>query len=646
MYVHNDDVLFDPLPQPYRFVNKILLRCIEDAIDLAEGGGSAESLHSIVSHNLRLTKVGKIPVTQMNEFFLSTVIANHEVTSFLLLGETQYIVCGTSQGLIAICDPVEKSIVYSINVTTLSKFAQPRPINHLICFQTDHSNYVVAFATEDVGYLLFISSSFVLRSSIELDISGFNYDSFELKQCSEPYIVLTDGTGRTSVYNCHTPNELITAENSTSNPSKPAQAKPVQLDPIIEIEKCPISTGPVSSEAQLATKTEEPGNRKRPPKKKAPPPPKGRARAKSPGTQTIENATPVETTQYQATVYVFDQNAVIRFGSFPLLLLYKLTPPSQLVCEFPIPSPVSAALEVVEGQHIIFGFENGSFCFLNVARKTLHDHQFPKQGAIKELNIHDNLLFTFTETKMVSVYKLENFKVVENILTCSDDEILNTHNLQGNIMTYNQKSSDINMVHALTNNITWEEREIALFPNCSIIKPLESRYFGTISTPTNLKLIKTLWNQYWAVFIYDDPVEYRQATPNRGVSPIHGKRGTSPKITKPVPGGSKKGKVGARASKKSEDSKEAEAEATIVIKRQIIGYISLENALQYFEKTHILMEKEKNQRRDMVKKSSRSYNPEEEKEDSSQLSQRSNSQISQSTEIENNDDLVQTQEEE
>ena len=30
MYVHTDEVLFDPLPQPYRFLNKILLQTIEN----------------------------------------------------------------------------------------------------------------------------------------------------------------------------------------------------------------------------------------------------------------------------------------------------------------------------------------------------------------------------------------------------------------------------------------------------------------------------------------------------------------------------------------------------------------------------------------------------------------------------------------
>ena len=64
MSVHRDEVLFDPLPQPYRFLNKLLLLCIEEAADLAEGGGVQETRTAFIGHNLKLTKVGRIPVIQ------------------------------------------------------------------------------------------------------------------------------------------------------------------------------------------------------------------------------------------------------------------------------------------------------------------------------------------------------------------------------------------------------------------------------------------------------------------------------------------------------------------------------------------------------------------------------------------------------
>lgn len=623
MYLHNDELLYDPLPQPYRFVNKILLKCIEDAIDLAEGCGKAEALDSIVSHNLRLTKVGKIPTKQMTDFFLSTMIANQEISSYNLLADTQYLVCGTSQGLIMVCDSVTKSIVYSVNVTTLSKFAQQKPIVKLVCFETDHNNYVISFATEDVAFLLFLSSSFALRSSVELDISLFTYDTLEIKNCSEPFLVITDGTGRTSIYNCHTPSELIATDLNSTISGKQIQAKPIQLDPILEIEKCPISTGPISSEAQLQTKTEEVGNKKKPVKKKAPTAPKGRGRSKSPGTQAIENISPADVTQYQSSVYIFENSAVIHFGTFPLLLLYKLSPPCQLSCEFPIPSPISAALEVQEGQHLILGFENGSFCFLNVNRNTLHDHYFPKQGTIKSLHLCKDILITFSEIKTINVYRLDSkFKIVEAMLSCSDDDILRTHLSNCSIITYNQKSPDINLVNALTSTLNWEMRSFKMFPNCSIINSNGGFYYGTISTPTNIELVKILMNKNWGAFIYNDPIEYRQsATPTRGPSPLHGKRGVSPKIIKPVPGSSKKGKVVARVNKKSlDETKETEQESSVVIKRHIIGVISFEDAFNHFIKMHDAMEKEKLKRREMIKSMAAGVsNYEEEEEEAKEI---------------------------
>lgn len=614
MYLHNDELLYDPLPQPYRFVNKILLRCIEDAIDLAESGGKAESLYSIVSHNLRLTKVGKIPTFTMSDFFLSTDIINHEITLYSLLGDTQYLVCGTSQGSIMVYDPISKSVVYSVSITSLSKFAQQNPVVRLNCFQTDHNNFIISFVTEDAGFLLFLSSTFTLRNSVELDLSQFNFDTLELKNCSEPYLILTDGTGRTVIYNCHTPNELIAADNSLSTSTKSTQSKPFQLETIFEIEKCPISTGPVSSETQLATKTEDVGNKKKPLKKKAPPAPKNKGRPKSPGPQSIDNANASDTTHYQATVYIFENIAVIRFGTFPLLLLYKLASPSQLICEFPIPSPVSACIEAPSGNHLILGFENGSFCFLNVLRKTLHDHEFPKQGAIRSLHMQEDILVTFSESKMINVYKLDSkFKITEKLLTCSDDDILQTNLSFDSLITYNQKSPDIGIARALTTKKIWDGRLIELFPNISIIKAQNGFYCGTIFTPINLELVTFIMNKNWGAFVFNDPIEYRLSTPSRGTSPAHGKRGVVQKGAKNTAANAKKGKPNVRTNKKAvEEVKEGEQEITVVVKRQIIGLADFSSVKEFFDKRHESIEKEKTQRRKMMSNNADSIVEEEE----------------------------------
>ena len=146
-------------------------------------------------------------------------------------------------------------------------------------------------------------------------------------------------------------------------------------------------------------------------------------------------------------------------------------------------------------------------------------------------------------------------------------------------------------------------RSLKMFPNCSIINATNGFYYGTISTPTNMELVKILLNKNWGAFIYNDPIEYRQsATPTRGPSPLHGKRGIVPKITKPVVGNNKKAKVVARVNKKSlEEAKETEQEPSVIIKRHIIGIINFEDVIDNFNQTHDAMEKEKIKRRELIK---------------------------------------------
>jgi hypothetical protein len=596
MYLHTDELIFDPLPQPYRYVNKLLLRCIEDAIDLAEGGGSAQCLNTVVGHNLRLTKVGKIPTSQMDTFFFSTAIATHEVSLYRLLGETHFIVTGTSQGNIAIYDPHTQSAVYTLSITALSKFAAARPILHLSAFETDHSHFVIVFATEDLTYLLFLSSQFILKASIELDFSVFSLDSLILSNCAQPYLVATDGTGRTAIYHCNVPSELIPPEGQTPTPTKAQQNRPIQLDPLLEIDKCPISTGPVSSETQLAQRTEDPTTRKRPPKKKPAGPPKGKGRAKSPGTIALETSALIETTKYHAVGYVFDDVAVLRFGSFPMIIIYSMQSPNPILNEFPLPSPVSAAVELTSEKHVILGLENGSFCFLNVARRTLHDHQFPRQGAIVSLLVEGDILYTFTATKAISAYRLQECRVAEKLYSWSDDDILECHVAPGAVLTLNQKSSDANVVQALSKTVNWEERELGLFPNVSVLNGRSGQYIGTAASPANLELLQTFWSREYALFVFNDPVEFKATSAERAVSPAHGKRGASPKGAKAPAAQPKKGGKG-RAARKVEEAKEPEPEAAVIIKRQIIGLLPLGKTVTAFQRVYERAEDEKKRRR-------------------------------------------------
>ena len=259
--IHNDDVLYDPLPQPYRFLNKLLIKTFEDAVDLAEGGGAAEIRNAYISHNLRLTKVGKIPTKVHDQFILSSTISQNEISCYQLLANTNLLVIGTSNGNILIYDPSTDQVVYNLSITTLSKFAQAHPISILCTFETDFNNYIIAFATEEVSYLLLISNTFVLKSSNELDISSFIFETLEFRTCDQPFLSITDGTGRTTIYNCHTPSEL-TSDNAVPS-TKNQGTKSMSLEPVFEVEKCPISTGPVSSEAIAPPKAEDPNAKKK-----------------------------------------------------------------------------------------------------------------------------------------------------------------------------------------------------------------------------------------------------------------------------------------------------------------------------------------------------------------------------------------------
>ena len=594
MYVHTDEVLFDPLPQPYRFLNKILLQTIENAMDLAEGGASQESMNAFVGHNLKLTKIGKVPTYSAQEFFLSTEIVDDEIAVYDLLGDSQYLVAGTVQGVIAIYDPVEKVVVYNAPINTLSKFARLCPITHLKCFGTDYDNFVVAFATEDVAFLLFFNQGLTMKAAVEMNISQFSIETLTFEVAAGPYLVLTDGTGRTSVYNCRTPPELVALEGVS--PLKSQTMKAIQLEPVLMVEKCPISTGPVSSESQLVQKVEETAaSKKRQPKKKPAPQPKGRTRAKSPGSVAVEAAQAAEMTRYHATVSVFDQVAVARFGSFPMLLIYSLQQPNAIVNEFPLPSPVSTSLELLKENQLVVGLENGSFCFLNVPRKSLHDHQFPKKGTITKILMQgENVLLIYTSMKTISAYRIENCHVKGLLYSCSDDDILEAHLLAGTAVTYNQKTSNANILQTLTKHVQLDERDIQLFPNVSAIQEETGAYIGTAATAINLPVVQSLWNRNYVAFIYSDPVEYRQPVTTR-IGSSQGRRGAS-KNSKPTSAARKVVSKNAKVAKKAEEAKE-EPEETVVLKRHIINVLNMSEVVADFNEKLEMMEREKMRRR-------------------------------------------------
>jgi hypothetical protein len=131
------------------------------------------------------------------------------------------------------------------------------------------------------------------------------------------------------------------------------------------------------------------------------------------------------------------------------------------------------------------------------------------------------------------------------------------------------------------------------FPNFSVLNAATCEDLGTVATPVSLKLLHSQWNQHYTILIYNDPVE-------RAPSPPAGKRTASPKGGgKSAPAAPKKG-TGARSSKKAEEVKETEPEVVVVMKRQVISFLSLVAFVDSFQRTHEAVEAVKARRRNQT----------------------------------------------
>ena len=594
---HTDELLFDPLPQPYRFINKILVQTIESAIDLAEDGGSAEALNAFVCHNLRLTKVGKIPTLSMDNYLLSTTISPNEITCYSIFADTRYLIAGNNQGVLTIFNVEEKQILFTYTASSISKFATG-PITHILSFKSDHDVNVVVFTCEESLIILFISQSFALRGQMEVDISSFLPESLEIEKCIQPYIYITDGTGRTLIYNCTTPADICTPEQNAG--AKGSVAKTISLEPIFECEKCLISNGPVNSEQGVTLKIDDPTTRKKGQRKKAPATGKGGKRVKSPGSITAEAGQPVEMTRYNSTCIVHDDMILVYFESFNILILYCTQPTLEQVCDFSLPSKLTSINELREGI-VGLGFENGSFCLLNIPRRSITCHMFQKRGAITGIKAMASTLFTFTVSKNTTAYQFDGRRVGNQIFSLSDEDVLDMKLASKCMITYNGRPSDLGLCNALMSKVEWAERNLHLVPNISCVDESSGKYLGTIKTPANLEVIDTLWSDRTCIMIYKDPKDY--LVPATKLAPLaHGKRGTSPKGRKePAKRGTKLGKgvgSGNATSKKflAEEIKD-EPEPMIVQRRELIGFIKLDEAIEKFEKTASSTEKAAEDRR-------------------------------------------------
>ena len=595
---YTDEMLFDPLPMPFRFVNKILVQTIEAAIDLAEDGGSAEALNAFVSHNLRLTKVGKIPTLSMENYILSTAISPNEISCYKLFSNTRNLLVGNNQGAISIFDFDQKQVVFTY--TASSKYASGN-ISQMISFPTDHNNHVVGVICEDCLIILIISGNFALKGQMEVDVSSFSQESISVGHCLQPFIYVTDGTGKTIVYDCHTPSDLVSSDppsgSSTTSQGKGVSTKSMNLEIIFETEKCLVSNGPVNSEQNITVKIEDPVTKKKGQRKKQVTS-KGGKRAKSPASIAAESAQPTEITHYNATVAAYNDLIMIYFEGFNILLIYETRPQITLVSDFSLPSKVTCINELRDGV-VGIGFENGSFCLMNLRKQAISNHLFQKKGAIIKIGCLNNTLFTFTENKNTTAYKFDGKKIGDQLFSLSDEDVIELRLCCNYMMTWNGKPSNPGIVHALCKKVEWAERELDLLPSISCVFGDSGRYMGTINTPSNLQLITVLWNQDTCVFVYKDPKDY--LVPAAKVNPTHGKRSTNQKGGKnATKKGTKSGKLGSSRKVQAEEPKE-EAEPMIVQKREIIGMLKLDEFVAKFEHAADSSERASAERRSLLK---------------------------------------------
>lgn len=182
--------------------------------------------------------------------------------------------------------------------------------------------------------------------------------------------------------------------------------------------------------------------------------------------------------------FVFEDFAVIYFGHFPVLFVYSFD--GTLLYDFPLPSSITTGCQIPTG--IAFGFQNGSICFFDGINRTLKNHIFPKQGMIQEVHYIEPNLITFTSNKIVTSYLIDNFKVAYTNFTFADEDIMNGMPTSKHFLTFNQKSSDINLWNALHSSSDWEERKIVLLSNYFNYYPSKGTYIGSLNAPNTINL--------------------------------------------------------------------------------------------------------------------------------------------------------------
>lgn len=575
LFPYNDDMIYDPLPQPYRFINKILIKTIEEAIDLAEGGESPEALSAFVCHNLKLTKVGKLPTYTMETLFLSTDIFEEEISAYHLFADTGYVMAGTATGIVIVYDPETKKKLYEANIVTLTKGSVPSPIVFLSSLRVSPDNFAIAFGTEDAACIQFLASTFLVKGTIELDISSFMYESILIDRCDEQYIYVTDGTGKLALYDCKIANDT----NTDLLSSKTTTVKAFNVDPVFELEKCPISSGPLTSESNIIYNNDD-LSKKKALKKKPGALQKGVKKNKSPSVLASKSNVPIDEARNNAKVIVFEDMALIQFGKLPILLLFQIST-GYLICDFSMPSNIMCLHHVNTSGNIAIGFENGSFSVLDMKRKTVICSIFQKKGPIKSIHAYGDTLFTFTAQNIITAYNFNGRKISEQIYSIGDDDIISTTNMFEFLVSYNSRPSDLVVCQALTSKTSWCDRNIVMVPSISVVDMKTGSYQGTIKSPINLEIKNIIFGSSHVMFVYRDPVEYMMPVK---VSPPQQIKKMPVKNAKLAP--SKRGEKGQKKEPKMspvEEAKDPEPEQMIKVPREIIGLVHISNVCEMFK---------------------------------------------------------------
>lgn len=568
--MHKDEMLIDSLPQPYRFINKLLLQCIENSCDLVERSQSAAK-EGFVMHNLHLAKVGCSSLIYMDRFMLTSDLNSSDIAIYAFLADTDLLVYGTHTGILEVYDFKERKVQYSFSLQQNSKAGTPKTITQIVTGKQGDNIYYIVFVSDETAYFMFLGDQFVLKLQYEVDLSDFNSRSLKLLNTSEHFVYFTDGSGRTAIYNCQLPPE-ITGSDASSGSGK-AQSKICQhlSEPYFEVLRCPVSAGPIVGSLAPPKNDDLPVSKKKD-KKKSNSEKRKQGRGKSPIDKVDTEEANGGLLNHSST-YVYDDNVLLIFGDCPVIQLYKVgDSENSLVCEFPLPSAVTSSMLLNGAGALIVGLQGGAFCFLNIKRKSLTDHKYVDGGAVTSIHLIDNeRLIVGTENKIIYCYKLEEYKVQDELFMFYDNDILDVKMINSSIVTLNARPTDIMIQANLAKNVNFHKKTIELLPKLSFIDSNTGKYIGTAAAPSSLGVESIIWGSKSVLFVFTDQIEELVIEDNQQVD-LKSQRQNSESRLK---------------NKKRNAKSESDGQAASQIVRKIILFIDLVGVYNHLSEMNV-----------------------------------------------------------